>query len=205
MNAFLPTFLRRAWPGVAALVAATHLAAADPAMDLIHRAVDDMMAVVYDAPPGAERLSVRVRPLLDKYFDAEYATRSAIGPGWRQFSPAQQQEAVRLFTDLMVRTYVDRFEPGPRPAIAWGKPLQPADQRREVPTTITYEGEQYSVTYKLRETAGGWRIYDIVGENVSMVGNYRAQFDELFKQGGVDAVMRALQNNALQAPEPKQS
>jgi phospholipid transport system substrate-binding protein len=177
--------------------------AQDPAAQLIESSVAEAMAIIYDQPSSGEPLSVRVRPVLEKSFDFEYATRSAIGPGWRQLSAEQQKRAVQLFTDLVIRTYADRFEPKSRPTITWGKPRTPADKRREIPSTITYEGQTYAVDYKLRETPAGWRVYDVVAENVSMIANYRAQFEELFRKGGVDAIMQALENNQLQAVEPK--
>ena len=182
-----------------ALATAANSPAADPAAQVIEAAVQEVMAIVYAPAPTGQLMSVRVRPVLEKYFDFEYATRSAVGPGWRQFTPEQQAKTTQLFTDLVIRTYADRFEPGAPPAIAWGKPVAPADKRREVPSTITYEGKQYAVSYKLRETPRGWLVYDVVAENVSMIANYRAQFDELFKKGGADAVVRSLEENLAQA------
>lgn len=199
-HAFSALFL--SCTSTALVVGAATALAADPAVQVIEAAVTEVMVVVYDQPASGQLMSTRVRPVLEKYFDFEYATRSAVGPGWKQFSPEQQTKTVQLFTDLVIRTYADRFEPASRPTITWGKPATPADKRREVPSTITYEGESYSVAYKLRETTGGWRVYDVVAENISMIANYRAQFDELFRKGGADAVLRALENNQLQAAGP---
>ena len=170
-------------------------AEADDARTLLEKAVNDVLAIAYDQPANEQPLSQRVRPVLKRVFDLDYATRSAIGPGWRQFTPEQRTRAVDLFSELVIRTYADRFEPGPRPTITYGRTITPADKRREIPTTITYEGTDYAVSYKFRETSEGWRIYDVVIENVSMIANYRAQFDELFKKGGAREVLRALEEN----------
>jgi phospholipid transport system substrate-binding protein len=66
----------------------------------------------------------------------------------------------------------------------------------EVPTTLLYQGNQYSVIYRLEE-AEGWRITDVVVEGVSFVANYRAQFDAQFKRGGSDAVIDALSESVV--------
>lgn len=204
MSRFLMLFRAR-WFGamlLAGAVLAVPARAADPGLAVMQSATEEIMAVVYDQPAEGRKLSERVRPVLSKYFDFEYATRSAIGPGWRQFDEAQQARAVTLFTDLILRTYADRFEPASRPTIAWGQPVTPAEKRREVPSTITYEGKRYSVAYKLRETSGAWKVYDVIAENVSLIANYRAQFDELFRKGGAAAVLRALEENVQQAANP---
>jgi phospholipid transport system substrate-binding protein len=199
MKSFSPSLARFAFAIGLVCAGAATTRAADPALEVMQTSYAELMAIIYDQPPSGELLSTRVRPVLEKYFDFEYTTRSAIGPGWRQFTPEQQQKSVQLFTSLVIRTYVDRFKPTSRPEIAWGTPATPADKRREIPSTITYENEQYSVLYKLRETAQGWRLYDVVAENVSMVANYRAQFEEIFRKGGAEAVLRALENNELTA------
>jgi phospholipid transport system substrate-binding protein len=178
-----------AWSGLAA----SRAAAAQDASDIIRTAVNEVLAVVYDQPAGDQPLSVRVRPVLEKYFDFQYTTQSAIGPGWRKMTPAQLQKAVELFSDLVIRTYADRFDPVERPVITVDKALQPAETRREVPTTITYQGQKYSVSYRLKSGPQGWRVYDVVIENVSMVANYRSQFDELMNKGGPEALLRALE------------
>ncbi len=195
---------------LAAMVAALGLAglparAAEDPRVMLEKSIDEVMTMAYDQPPTAQPLSARVRPILEKSFDFEYATRSAIGPGWRDFTPEQRQKTVRLFSDLVIRTYADRFEPGPRPEISYGQTIAPSEKRREIPTTVTYEGKNYSISYKFRETPDGWRAYDVIIENVSMIANYRAQFDELFKKGGAEAVVHSLEENLAKVAAPKQS
>lgn len=198
-------FIRRGLCGSGALLViatASLRAAADPALDVVQAAVNEVLEIAYDQSATGEPLAARLRPVLEKYIDTEYATRSAVGPGWKSFTPEQQKETVELFTQLVIRTYADRFEPGPRPEISYGRPVEPARRRRQVPSTVTYQGERYAIAYRLRETAEGWRIYDVVIENVSMISNYRAQFDDLYRQGGAEAVIRSLRENLRQVPPP---
>jgi phospholipid transport system substrate-binding protein len=64
----------------------------------------------------------------------------------------------------------------------------------DVPTTLVYKGGRYAVTYRM-EQIGGWRIADVVIEGVSLIANYRSQLDATFKQGGVEAVIRSLEQS----------
>jgi len=156
----------------------------------LQSAVTDVLAIATTAPDRAA-LQTSLRPVLKKHLSFEAMTRRAVGPGWRQFTPPQQEEAVRLFTTLIIRTYSDKFTPGEHPEILFKAATSPAPGRVEVPTTILYQGGRYSVTYRLEE-AESWRITDVVIEGVSLVANYRTQFDAEFKKGGAGAVVGAL-------------
>lgn len=156
----------------------------------LHSAVDEVLDIA-TAAPDRTALQTSLRPVLKKYLSFEAMTRRAVGPGWRQFTPAQQEEAVRLFTTLIIRTYSAKFTPGEHPEILFKAASSPAPGRVEVPTTILYQGGRYSVTYRLEE-AESWRITDVVIEGVSLVANYRTQFDAEFKKGGAGAVVGAL-------------
>lgn len=175
-------------------------AAADP-QAMLRGAVDEVLAVAYPekhAEPGAPApapLVQRVRPVLEKYFSFELLTRSAVGPGWNQTKPDDQKRIITLFTELVIRTYSDKFEPGARPAVTYAKPVEIDAARRELPTSIAYAGKTYSVSYRVRQQSEGWRIYDVNVEGVSMVANYRAQFTPLFDKGGAAAIITAIEKN----------
>lgn len=187
-----------------ASVAALHAEA--PAVDevgTLRTAVDEVLAIAYAADAATTPLSERVRPTLEKYFNFESVTRRAIGPGWRQFSPEQKQRTTHLFTDLVIRTYANRFEAGDRPGITYSKPvvLDPARPTlRELPTTINYAGKTYSVSYRLEQAGGSWLIYDVNIEGVSMIANWRSQLDPIFQRGGAAAVIAALETNLSKQP-----
>ena len=139
-------------------------------------------------------LTVSVRPVLVRYVSFETMTKRAIGVGWRQFTPAQQQRATDLFTTLVIRTYIGKFTPGERPVIDYKIATAPAAARVDVPTSLIYKGSRYAVTYRM-EQIGGWKIADVVIEGVSMIANYRSQLDATFKQNGAEAVIRSLEQS----------
>lgn len=161
---------------------------------VLHRGVDEVMAVVYDPNPGESPLSVRVRPVLEKYFDFAGITRRAVGPGWRQLSPAQQKQATELFGEVVLRTYADRFQPKEKPTISYGSVVELSAKRRELAQTVGYLGQNYSVAYRMEEqSSGAWLVYDIIIEGVSMVSNYRAQFESILQKGGPEALLKSLE------------
>ena len=141
--------------------------------------------------PDRNALALGVKSTLQNILSFETMTRRAVGPGWRQFTPEQQKEAIGLFTTLIIRTYTAKFTPGELPSITFKKAVSTEPGRVEIPTLSSYKGSHYDVVYRLDE-ADGWRITDVQIEGVSMIANYRTQFDAEFKQGGADAVIKAL-------------
>jgi phospholipid transport system substrate-binding protein len=181
----------------AALLPLAAAGAAADAETTLRQGMDEVLAVTENSK-GGRPLADQLQPILEKRVCFESMTRRAIGPGWRQFSPAQQQEATRLFTKLIIRSYSTKFTPGEQPAINFLKGQSPAPGKIEIPTTILYKGSRYSIVYRM-EDRGRWLVTDILAEGVSLVANYRAQFDQLYKKGGVTAVMDSLKQSAAKS------
>ena len=172
------------------LLAGVSLASNEGAENRLKSSVDQVVTTAKQAKDRAV-LIAKVKPVLENILDFQIMTRRAVGPGWREFNPAQQKEATGLFTTLILRTYTAKFTPGEYPDVIYKTSSSPAPGRVEIPTTAEYKGSRYDVIYRM-EDKGGWLITDIVIEGVSLVANYRSQFDAQFKQGGVDAVLNAL-------------
>lgn len=170
--------------------------AADVAVDpseTVRRAVGEAMAVIYEKPAEKETIAARTLPVMEKYFDFAMMTRRAAGPHWTHYSPEQQKDTTRLLTLLAVRSYCAHFDPVVRTEVTYLAPVALSSERREFRTLMTYYGQNYTVNYRAEQIAGEWHFYDVVVEGVSLVANYRAQFDSLFQRGGPEAVIRALE------------
>lgn len=178
---------------LAAALSSAALASTADAEKSLRAAVDQVLAVTQKSKGGRD-MADRLQPILERHVSFESMTRRAVGPGWRQFTPQQQNEATKLFTKLIIRSYSDKFTPGEQPDIKYLKPSTPGAGKVEIPTTTVYKGSRYAVTYRL-EDRGGWLITDILAEGVSLVANYRAQFDALVKKGGAVAVLDSLKES----------
>lgn len=188
----------------AGVLTATALCAALPKIDaptMLRTAVDEVLAIAYDGQNSTVPLAERVRPSLEKHFNFETITRRSVGPGWKQFTPEQQARAVTLFTDLVIRTYANRFEVGTRPGITYAAAITPDPARPavlELPTTIDYAGKNYSVVYRVEQAGDSWRVNDVNIEGVSMIANWRSQLAPINQRGGAAAVIEALEKNLAQ-------
>jgi len=153
-------------------------------------AITEVLTVA-DRAGNRSALPEKLRPVLEKHVSFETMTKRSVGPGWRQFTPEQQQQATQLFSTLIIRSYSSKFTPGEHPAITYQTAVEPAAGRVDVPTSMVYQGSHYTVIYRM-EQVQGWRITDVVIEGVSLIANYRSQLDAQFKKGGANAVISSL-------------
>lgn len=170
----------------------------EAAENRLKASVDQVVTIAQNSK-NRDALIGAVKPVLEKILNFEVMTRRSIGPGWKQLSPDQQQQAVKLFTTLMLRTYTAKFTPGELPAVEYKPSGSTAPGRVEIPTTSLYKGSRYDVIYRMEDQNGTWSITDVVIEGVSLVANYRTQFDSEFKHGGADGVLKALQRSVAES------
>jgi phospholipid transport system substrate-binding protein len=127
-------------------------------------------------------------------FDFTHMTQLAMGRNWRQATPEQQKALVAEFRSMLVRTYTNAFTLYRDQQIEV-KPLKLAatDTDIVVNTRVLKSGGQpTSVNYKMKKTADGWKVYDVVIEAVSLVTNYRGQFSTTIQKSGVDGLIKEL-------------
>jgi phospholipid transport system substrate-binding protein len=176
-----------------ALLALSARASTQDAEAFLKKSVNEVVAIASKSQNSAE-LAERVRPVLVRTISFPDMTRLAIGRGWREFSEAERDRATALFTTLIIRTYSSKFTPGELPEVAYKSVTTTAPGKVEVSSSTLYQGSRYEVVYRLNDLPDkGWRVTDVIIEGVSLVRNYRDQFDAEFKSGGVSAVLRSLE------------
>ncbi len=178
---------------LASALAVVTRASNEDAETTLRAAVDQVLTVAQKAKSGSS-MADQITPVLLRYVCFESMTRRAVGPGWRQFTPDQKAEATKLFTKLIIRSYSEKFTPGEQPDTKYLKSSSPGAGKVEIPTITVYKGSRYNVTYRM-EDRGKWMVTDILAEGVSLVANYRAQFDALVKKGGAGAVIASLKQS----------
>jgi phospholipid transport system substrate-binding protein len=176
-----------------ALLALSARASTQDAEAFLKKSVNEVVAIASKSQNSTE-LAERVRPVLVRTISFPDMTRLAIGRGWREFSEAERDRATALFTTLIIRTYSSKFTPGELPEVAYKSATTTAPGKVEVSSSTLYQGSRYEVVYRLNDLPDkGWRVTDVIIEGVSLVRNYRDQFDAEFKSGGVSAVLRSLE------------
>ena len=139
-----------------------------------------------------ERLKEIVNPL----FDYEEMARRSLGPHWRRRTPQEQREFVKLFRDYLDKVYSDKVDLYAGEKIIYGRETVEAEYAQVETTFVDTKGEEFSVVYRLRRNNGKWKVYDAVVENISVVNNYRSQFDRVISKYSFDELKRLLKEKA---------
>ncbi|HJV25987.1 MAG TPA: ABC transporter substrate-binding protein [Aromatoleum sp.] len=182
------------------LMPAVHAADAAKAPDALVREVsDDVLTIVRkdrsiqsgDTRKVANLVEDKVLP----HFNFRRITMLAVGKDWRGATPEQQDKLVEAFRSLLVRTYSNALTQY-RDQIIQYKPARfaEADTTVRVQTEVRQAGAQpISIDYSLEKTADGWKVFDVVVAGVSLVTNYRGSFAREVQTGGIDGLIRSLE------------
>ncbi len=135
-----------------------------------------------------------VEDILLPHFDFEKITRAAVGSSWSKATPQQQSALIKGFQQVLVRTYAKSLLSYSGQEIRY-LPSKPGRQSGTV-TVSTEVRERGStpipIEYRLYQKGGGWKVYDVIIDNVSLVSNYRSSFASQIRQGGIDGLIRRL-------------
>ena len=186
-------------PASVAAPTAAAAPAADPApalMAVINRVID---LVLGKSPDAITSLLPQVRTKMSESFAIDAIVQRAFGRNWTKLTPAQQAQAVELLGNLIIRTYATQLATGSRPTLAVTASREIGPERREIVSTASQDGKVVNVIYRLAPIDGQWKVYDVLAENVSVVGNYRQQFDAHFVKKSADELL-ALLKSKLEAP-----
>jgi phospholipid transport system substrate-binding protein len=175
-------------------------------MEEIRATLDQVHAIRQDprlkSDAARKERQSRLRQTLGRRFDyAEMAKRS-LGPHWQGRTKQERAEFVKLFTDLLEASYLDQIDPYLGEKFVYLREIRDGDFSEVATRIVPARGEEIAIHYKLRSGKGGWRIYDVVVENVSVVNNYRSQFNRVINSASFQDLlekMRETRVNQLQA------
>jgi len=138
----------------------------------------------------------RLKEIANPLFDYEEMARRSLGPHWRRRTPQEQQEFVKLFRDYLEKVYSDQVDLYAGEKVIYGRERVEDDYAQVETAFVDTKGEEVSVVYRLRRVGGKWKVYDAVVENVSVVNNYRSQFDRVISKYSFDELKRLLKEKA---------
>ena len=191
------------WMLVGSLLLASHVtrAAAGEPLDKVHRTVDDVLTIINNKALQPQERRTQIRQAVLQRFGFEEMAQRSMGQHWRTLTPQQQQEFVKLFTDLLERSYITRianYQAGPQ-GVRYSKEDITGDQA-VVHTEITRERDPQPATvdYHLLHKDGDWKVYDIVIEGVSLVNNYRTQFNTIILKDSYAGLVKQMRMKLAQ-------
>ena len=188
----------------AALLLVAVPAGAGAPTESVKEYTDAVVKVLEDQSLKPTDRRAAVRKLATEAFDVQETARRALGPHWQQRSPAEREEFVQLFADLLERTYINKID------FYGGEKLKFTDEKIDGDhaivrgKVITKQGTEVPVEARMINRSNRWQIYDIVIENISLVGNYRSQFDRIIRTSSYDELAKRLRTKSAFLDEKEQ-
>lgn len=188
--------------GVAAIAALAGVGAAGEPTDQLRGQVDRVIAALEDpalkARPAERRAAVR--RIAEQIFDFEETARRALARHWRTRTPEERREFVALFTDLLERAYIGRIESYAGERVTYAGDTVEGNVATVRTRLTTREGTEVPVDYRMRRADGRWLVYDVVIEGVSLVANYRSQFNRIIETSSYEELVSRMRAQAVGAP-----
>jgi phospholipid transport system substrate-binding protein len=180
-----------------AAVPSRPLYADSPALEHLKTSIARLQQVLRDPKlAGAEHLYQRrklARVVLRQIFDFEEMSRRSLGSNARTYSN-RLEEFTPLFVDFLEHAYMGTLEENGDATIQYDKEIIDGKYVEIDTRTKLKNSKEYGVKYKVSQSPAGWRAYDVVIEGISLVNNYRAQFDRVLSKKSFDELLRDLRD-----------
>jgi phospholipid transport system substrate-binding protein len=171
-------------------------AAAGPPTDQLKGAIDRVIKIVEDPSlKGDDRVAERrtaVRKIANEIFDFNEIARRALARHWQSLTDKQRVEFVSLFSDLLERSYISKIELYGGEKIQYGGERVDGDTATVATRIVAKNGTEVPIDYRLLKKGDRWMVYDVNIEGVSLVSNYRTQFNKIIQTGSFEDLMQKL-------------
>jgi phospholipid transport system substrate-binding protein len=176
---------------------------------LVKRVAEDVLATIRSDKDLQAGNQAKVKQLIETklapHFDFARITALAVGRNWRSANPEQQQQLMDQFRTLLVRTYSGALTSYRDNTMDY-KPLRmnAGDSEVIVRTEVRRPGQApVQIDYNMAKAPEGWKAYDVIVAGVSLVTNYRDEFNDIVRNSGIDGLIKALDaKNKGPAPPP---
>jgi phospholipid transport system substrate-binding protein len=196
--------------GLVVVLSVTVLAAFDPAWagpptEQLRGQIDRVIKVLEDPELKREgrqgERRTAIRRLANEIFDFTETTRRSLGQHWQARTPAEREQIVRLYADLLERSYIGKIELYSGERIVFAGDSIERDQATVRTRLVTKAGTEIPVDYRMHRVGDRWLTYDVAIEGVSMIANYRAQFNKIIQASGFSALVSKLTEKQEQGLE----
>jgi phospholipid transport system substrate-binding protein len=164
--------------------------------DQLKISVDRVVQILED--PGLKASSktserrAAIREVANTIFDFSETARRALGRHWQNLSDAARAEFVALFTDLLERSYIGKLDQYNGEKLRYVGETTEGTAATVKTRLVTKGGAEVPVDYRMQRNGDRWRVYDIAVEGVSLVNNYRTQFNQIIQSASYEELLKKL-------------
>jgi phospholipid transport system substrate-binding protein len=170
--------------------------------DQLKTRVDEVIRILstMESKRPADRRAA-VRKVADQIFDWEETAKRSLGRHWKDRTPQEREEFVRLFTGLLEQSYIGKIDSYGGEKVKYGGDTVEGDEAVVRTMIVTPQGSEIPVNYRMvRREGDQWKVYDVVIEGVSLVANYRSQFNKIIETSSYKDLVARLKAKAAAPP-----
>jgi len=168
----------------------------DAPRDVVQTNVSKVFEVLRDpklkAPSMKEAKKEKLRVIYYGMFDEVELAKRTLARNWNKLNDAQRREFVQLFHQVLEKTYADRILAYSNEKVVYVKEIPLAGNQVEVQTKIITASKEVPISYRVIQLGGNWKVYDVVIENISLVMNYRTQFNDILAKNTPEQLLDIL-------------
>jgi phospholipid transport system substrate-binding protein len=178
--------------------------AANP-MGELKRTVDEVVRIVADKDmkKNAPKRRIALKKAIGSIFDYSEMAQRSLGKHWKDRTAAERKRFVEIFATLLENSYAEKIESYNNEKIIYIKEIIDGDHAEVKSKVVTAKRDEFTLDYRLLLKDGGtWVVYDVVIEGVSLISNYRSQFNKIITSSGYKKLVEDLQSKdeGLKAP-----
>src|SRR6266540_3536889 len=159
------------------------VAAGAAVTDEVKKTVDEVVRIVSDKelkkPQNESKRRQQLKAAIGRIFDYEEMAKRSMATHWNERTPAERKEFVQLFMTLLENSYAGKIESYNQEKIVYAKESVEGEHAEVRSKVITAKRDEYALDYRLLNKGGKWMVYDVIIEGVSLVSNYRSQFNRI--------------------------
>ena len=170
----------------------------------VKKTVDEVVKIVSDKEmkKNDQKRRQALKKSISKIFDYTEMAKRSLGKHWNPRSAAERKQFTELFASLLENSYAGKIESYNNERIIYLKETIDSDHAEVKSKVITTKRDEFTLDYRMINQDGKWMVYDVVIEGVSLVSNYRTQFNKIIAADGYPVLVKKLQTKTdeLKAP-----
>jgi phospholipid transport system substrate-binding protein len=164
--------------------------------DAVQKSVNDVLDVLHNpklkADSAKEIKKEKLRVIYKNMFDEIEFSKRTLTRNWNSFNTTQRTEFVNLFEQVLEKSYADKILDYTNEKVEFYKENMLSDTQAEVQSKIITSSKEIPIFYRVILKDGKWKVYDVVIENVSLVQNYRTQFNDILAKETPEQLLETL-------------
>ncbi len=169
---------------------------AGPPMDAVQASVNKVLEVLRDpklkAASAKETEKQKLRVIYEQMFDDVELSKRTLARHWNSLNTAQRKEFVVLFRQVLEKAYIDKILAYSDEKVVFERENMVSGTMAEIQTKIVTSSKEIPISYRVILKDGAWKVYDVVIENVSLVLNYRTQFNDILSKNKPEGLLEIL-------------